>query len=162
MKQSTCEFHVAVVMDGNGRWAVARGRGRGVGHRRGAEAVRRIVEAAPGLGITTLTLYAFSSDNWKRPAPEVRELMELFRRFLLHDAATLLTRGVRLTILGRRDRLPDGLCEIVDATERATAKNRGLHLRLAIDYSARDAIVEAARRLAPGEVTRADFARRLG
>jgi undecaprenyl diphosphate synthase len=162
MNQSTSVFHVAIVMDGNGRWAVARGRARAVGHRRGAEAVRRIVEAAPSLGIDTLTLYAFSSDNWKRPAPEVQGLMALFRRFLVNERAALGERGVRLTILGRRDRLPADLRETVAAIERATAMNRRLHLRLAVDYSARDAIIEAARRLAPGEDTRDDFARRLG
>jgi undecaprenyl diphosphate synthase len=162
MNQSTCGFHVAVVMDGNGRWATARGRARCVGHRRGAEAVRRIVAAAPGLGISTLTLYAFSSDNWKRPAPEVRGLMGLFRRFLVHQRDALGTRGIRLTFLGRRDRLPPELRATVATAELATAGNRRLHLRLAVDYSARDTIVEAARRLAPGEHTRADFARRLG
>jgi undecaprenyl diphosphate synthase len=149
-------------MDGNGRWAAARGRPRGVGHRRGTEAVRRIVEAAPGFGIDTLTLYAFSSDNWKRPEPEVHGLMRLFRRFLVHERHTLLARGIRLSILGRRDRLPSAVRDAIAAAERATAGNRALHLRLAIDYSARDAIIEAARRLAPGENTRADFVRRLG
>jgi undecaprenyl diphosphate synthase len=162
MNQSTSTFHVAIVMDGNGRWAAARGRARRVGHRRGGETVRRIVEAAPRLGIDTLTLYAFSSDNWKRPASEVDGLMALFRRFLLQQRATLCARGVRLTVLGRRDRLPAELRATIATTEMATAAHCNLHLRLAVDYSARDAIVEAARRLAPGEHTRAEFARRLG
>ena len=162
MKQSTSSFHVAVVMDGNGRWAAARGRARAVGHRRGAEAVRRIVDVAPSLGIDTLTLYAFSSDNWKRPPLEVAGLMGLFKRFVVHQRAALRTRGIRFTVLGRRDRLPAELREAVAMTERATASNRRLHLRLAVDYSARNTIVEAARRLGPAEDTRADFARRLG
>ena len=162
MNQSTFGLHVAVVMDGNGRWATARGRARAVGHRRGAEAVRRIVDAAPGLGITTLTLYAFSTDNWKRPEPEVHGLMALFKRFVVGQHAALGARDIRLSMLGRRDRLPADLRATVIATERATVHNRRLHLRLAVDYSARDAIVEAARRLGEGEHTRADFARRLG
>ena len=162
MNQSTSKLHVAVVMDGNGRWAAARGRPRAVGHRRGAEAVRRIVEAAPSFGIETLTLYAFSSDNWQRPPAEVHGLMALFRRFLIRQTAGLCAHGVRLTFLGRRDRLPAPLGATIAASERATAANRRLHLRVAVDYSARDAMVEAARRLAPGEHTRADFARRLG
>jgi undecaprenyl diphosphate synthase len=162
MEQSTSSLHVAVVMDGNGRWATARGRARLLGHRRGAEAVRRIVAAAPRLGIGTLTLYAFSSDNWTRPEEEVRGLMRLFGRFLVGERQALVSRGIRLSVIGRRDRLPRGVRESVNATERATATNRALHLRLAIDYSARDAILATARRLGPGEHTRADFARRLG
>ena len=162
MNQSTSSFHVAIVMDGNGRWAVARGRARAVGHRRGAEAVRRVVEAAPRFGISTLTLYAFSSDNWKRPASEVHGLMALFTRFLVHEGAALDRAGVRLSVIGRRDRLPADLRATVARTERATAAHRRLNVRLAVDYSARDAIVDAARRLAPDEHTRADFARRLG
>jgi undecaprenyl diphosphate synthase len=162
MDQSTSGLHVAVVMDGNGRWAAARARPRLAGHRRGAEAVRRIVRAAPGLGIATLTLYAFSSDNWKRPEEEVHGLMRLFGRFLLRERPALVAQGIRLAIIGRRDRLPPTVRAAVDAAERATATNTALCLRLAIDYSARDAIVQAARRLAPGEGTRADFARRLG
>ena len=162
MNQSTSSFHVAVVMDGNGRWATRRGRGRSLGHRRGAEAVRRIVDTAPELGIGTLTLYAFSSENWRRPEHEVHGLMSLFKRFLVHEREALDARDIRLTVLGRRNRLPDDLCAIVALTERATATHRGLHLRLAVDYSARDMIIEAASRLAPGEYTRADFARRLG
>src|SRR5262245_44821200 len=162
MNQSTSHFHVAVVMDGNGRWAAARGRPRLVGHRRGAETVRRIVETAPSLGIDILTLYAFSSDNWNRPEREVRGLMRLFARFLAREQAALVARGIRLSIIGRRDRLPRVVAQAAGAVERSTATNRTLHLRLAIDYSARDAIVQAALRLGPGERTRADFARRLG
>ena len=162
MNQSTYGLHVAVVMDGNGRWASARGRGRLLGHRRGAEAVRHVVKAAPDLGIEILTLYAFSSDNWKRPEAEVRGLMRLFGRFLASEVDALRTARIRLSVIGRRDRLPPAVRAAVAATELATAGNRGLHLRLAIDYSARDMIVEAARRLTPGEASRSDFARRLG
>jgi undecaprenyl diphosphate synthase len=120
------------------------------------------VEAAPGLGIETLTLYAFSSDNWTRPASEVHLLMRMFRRFLIRERETLRERDVRLSIIGRRDRLPAAVRAAAAAAEVATADNHTLHLRLAIDYSARDAILEAARRLVPGDNTRADFARRLG
>src|SRR5258707_1934893 len=133
-------------MDGNGRWASARGRPRAMGHRAGAEVVRRIVEAAPGLGITTLTLYAFSGDNWGRPVTEVGFLMRLFAKFLRGETATLVEEGVRLTVIGRRDRLGADLARQIAAAESATRGGARLHLRLGIDYSARDAIVEAARR----------------
>ncbi len=151
-------------MDGNGRWASRRGRSRTVGHRRGAEAVRRAVEAAPGLGIRTLTLYAFSGDNWGRPAPEVAFLMRLFLRYLCAETAALAERGVRLSVIGRRDRLPGGLLRQIAASEALTAAGPGLHLRLAIDYSARDAIVGAAQRAVAAGVgiNRATFARLLG
>jgi undecaprenyl diphosphate synthase len=162
MNQSTSGLHVAVVMDGNGRWAAARGHARLVGHRRGAEAVRRVVEAAPALGIRTLTLYAFSSDNWKRPEREVHGLMRLFARFLRRERAALAAQGIRLSLIGRRDRLPGDVRRAADAAERATAANSALRLRLAIDYSAREAIVRAARRLESGDRTREAFARRLG
>jgi undecaprenyl diphosphate synthase len=140
--QST--FHVAIIMDGNGRWATTRGRPRAVGHRAGAEAVRRVVRAAPGLGVDTLTLYAFSSDNWQRPITEVTTLLRLFERYLRRETAALAEDGVRLTILGRRDRLPAGLRAAITAAEEATAGGTRLHLRIAIDYSARDALVLAA------------------
>jgi undecaprenyl diphosphate synthase len=139
-------FHVAIIMDGNGRWASSRGRPRAVGHRAGAEAVRRAVEAAPGLGISTLTLYAFSGDNWGRPAAEVGFLMRLFAKFLRGETAALVEQNVRLTVIGRRDRLGVELARQIAAAESATAGGTRLHLRLGIDYSARDAIVEAARR----------------
>jgi undecaprenyl diphosphate synthase len=154
-------LHVAIIMDGNGRWATARGLPRTAGHVRGADAVRRTVEAAPALGIRTLSLYAFSSDNWRRPATEVRALLRLFARHLHAEAATLATRGVRLSVIGCRERLPRPLRAAIARAERRTAGGRALDLRLAIDYSARDAIVRAAARLAPGETGRAAFARRL-
>ena len=154
-------LHVAVIMDGNGRWALSRGLPRTAGHARGAEAVRRTVEAAPPLGIRTLTLYAFSADNWKRPATEVAALLRLFARYLRSETGELAARGVRLTVIGRRDRLPRALVAAIATAERRTAGGRTLDLRIAIDYSARDAIVVAAARLAPDERGREAFARRL-
>jgi undecaprenyl diphosphate synthase len=143
MKQST-SFHVAIVMDGNGRWATRRGLPRAAGHRAGAEAVRRVVQAAPGCGITDLTLYAFSSDNWRRPAAEVATLMRLFARHLRSETAELAARGVKLTVVGRRDRLPPALVSAIAAAEAATAQGTRLALRLAVDYSARAAIQSGA------------------
>jgi undecaprenyl diphosphate synthase len=131
-------------MDGNGRWAARRSLPRTAGHRAGADAVRRAVEAAPALGITTLTLYAFSSDNWRRPRDEVAALMSLLRRYLEAELARLLDNDVRLTVIGRRDRLPDGLANAIADAERHSAAGTRLHLRIAIDYSARDAIANAA------------------
>ncbi len=162
-------LHAAIIMDGNGRWALARGRSRRAGHEAGAEAVRRTVEAAPGLGITVLTLFAFSSDNWKRPPTEVGALMRLFRTFLAREARRCAERGMRIVVLGRRDRLPSGLVRTIEMAEEATAAATGFLLRIAVDYSARDTILAAARRLgepnAPGEpsepLTRELFARLL-
>ena len=137
-------LHVAVIMDGNGRWASLRGRPRVSGHREGAKAVKRVVEAAPGLGIGTLTLYAFSSDNWGRPPREVTALMRLFRSYLASETARLVENGVRLRVVGRRDRLSDPLRRAVEGAEAATAGGTRLLLRLAIDYSSRDALLRAA------------------
>jgi undecaprenyl diphosphate synthase len=131
-------------MDGNGRWGEARGLPRRRGHRAGADAVRRTVAAAPALGIGTLTLYAFSSDNWRRPPGEVAALLALFRRFLREQIAECLRESVRLSVIGRRDRLPDDLVRAIDEAEAATAAGQRIHLRIAVDYSARDAIVRAA------------------
>jgi len=142
--QST--FHVALIMDGNGRWATRHGRPRTSGHRAGAEAVRKVVRTAPGLGVGVLTLYAFSADNWQRPVTEVTALLHLFERYLRREAATLAEDSVRLRIIGRRDRLPAGLRAAIDAAEQATAGGTRLLLRIAIDYSARDALVHAALR----------------
>ncbi|HEV8304848.1 MAG TPA: polyprenyl diphosphate synthase [Gemmatimonadales bacterium] len=139
MKQST-SLHVAIIMDGNGRWATRRGLPRASGHRAGAQAVRRAVEAAADLGIGALTLYAFSSDNWNRPPGEVATLMRLFARHLHTQTPRLVAHEVRLTVAGRRDRLPTPLVAAIDAAERATEAGGRLHLRLAIDYSARAAI----------------------
>ncbi len=130
-------------MDGNGRWATARGLPRAAGHRAGAEAVRRAVEAAPGLGIATLTLFAFSADNWRRPPGEVTTLMELFGRFLKSETARCRANGVRLEVIGRRDRLDRSLSHTIACAEAATALGNRLRLRLAVDYSGRDAILSA-------------------
>jgi undecaprenyl diphosphate synthase len=159
-------LHVGIIMDGNGRWAIARGRPRVAGHIAGAESVRRVVEQAPRLGIATLTLYAFSSDNWQRPAREVAALMRLFRKHLASETPKLLENGVRLSVIGRRDRLSLPLTAAIAEAERATANGRTLHLRLAVDYSARDAIVHAARLLGgtsetSRETSRETFAARL-
>src|SRR5688500_13202889 len=123
-------FHVAINMDGNGRWALLRGQPRELGHVAGSKAVRRTVETAPGLGITTLTLYAFSSDNWRRPAREVNNLMRLFQRHLDSECADLADRGVRFSVIGRRDRIPDSLRRSIDNVEARTSAGTALHLRI--------------------------------
>jgi undecaprenyl diphosphate synthase len=142
--------HVGIIMDGNGRWATRQGRSRPEGHRAGAQAVRRTVEAAPGLGIGTLTLYAFSADNWSRPALEVRALMRLFREYLRAETPRCVRHGVRLEVIGRRDRFDAGLQGRIERAERATSSGRRLLLRIALDYSGRDAILRAAQCLQPG------------
>ena len=139
--QST--FHVAIIMDGNGRWATERGMPRPAGHRAGADAVRRVVEAAPAAGIDLLTLYAFSSDNWNRPRFEVETLMTLFERFLATETAEMVRSGVRLNVIGRRDRLSSALVRLIESAEQATAGCGKVRLRLAVDYSSRDAITRA-------------------
>ncbi len=162
MSQSTSDsLHAAIIMDGNGRWATARGLPRMAGHRAGAEALRRTVEAAPDLGIGTLTVYAFSSDNWQRPPVEVSALMKLFHVYLRREQARCVEQGVRVSVVGRRDRLPRLLLPVIEACEQATAPGRKLHLRLAVDYSSRDAIVRAAARLRKN-ATREDLSRVLG
>ncbi len=133
-------MHVAIIMDGNGRWAAARGLPRVAGHRKGADAARRTLESAPGLGISTLTLYAFSSDNWRRPPGEVGALMQLFRVNLELQAERSRAEGVRLSVIGRRDRLPVFLVQQIAAAESLTAAGTKLHVGLAVDYSAREAI----------------------
>lgn len=156
-------LHVAIIMDGNGRWATARGRARNFGHRRGAESVRSVVRAAPDLGIRTLTLYAFSSDNWKRPASEVSVLMKLFRRYLKTEVDELRENGVRLKVVGRRDRLAPALVAAIERAERATAGGGQLELRLAVDYSSRDLMLEAVRAAAAAsDIDRKDLATLLG
>jgi len=133
-------LHVAIIMDGNGRWATGRGLPRVAGHRAGVSSVRRVVEHAPDLGVRRLTLYAFSSDNWSRPAPEVESIFGLLRAYLRLETRKLRERGVQLQIIGRRDRLPKLVMREIEAAEFATARGRGLHLRVAIDYSSRHAI----------------------
>ena len=143
-------LHVACIMDGNGRWATRRGLPRAAGHRAGAEALRRVVEAAPALGVGTLTAYAFSADNWKRPPAEVSALMGLLGGYLRSETARLKRAGVRLQLVGRRDRLPGALRNAAARAEWETRGGRRLLLRLAVDYSARWALAAAAARLARG------------
>jgi len=152
-------LHVGIIMDGNGRWATRQGLSRGAGHRAGADAVKRVVEAAPSAGIGTLTLFAFSSDNWRRPAVEVAWLMRLFREYLRAETARCVVNGVRLEIIGRRDRLGPSLLRAVEAAEVATSGGAQLRLRVAIDYSGRDAILRAAQCLRPGTASRKSFGR---
>ncbi|HEV2701216.1 MAG TPA: polyprenyl diphosphate synthase, partial [Steroidobacteraceae bacterium] len=137
-------MHVAIIMDGNGRWAGRRGLLRTAGHIEGARTVRRIVEAAAAAGVGTLTLYAFSSDNWGRPPREVGALLKLFRRYLLTETERCRAQQVRLNIIGRRDRLGPELLRAVEHGERQTAHCTGMHLRMAVDYSARHSILQAA------------------
>lgn len=154
-------FHVAIIMDGNGRWAHRRHRPRTAGHIAGAAAVRRTLEAAPELGITTLTLYAFSSDNWRRPPAEVDHLMRLFQSHLDSECARLVQNGVRLSVIGRRDRIPERLTHRIAAVERRTSAGTTLHVRVAVDYSSRDALLAASRRLSGTEPTRDAFEQAL-
>ena len=155
-------LHVAIVMDGNGRWAERRGLPREAGHRAGADAVRRVVRAAPAEGIGILTLYAFSSDNWQRPRREVDALMTLFVEHFRGEAVECREHGVRLTVVGRRDRLPLPLRAAIGSAERATRAGQRLWLRIALDYSARDQILRAAARLGQRAVPRERFAAELG
>jgi len=150
-------LHVALVMDGNGRWAEARGRPRSEGHEAGVEAALRVIAAAPGCDVSVLSLFAFSSDNWQRPALEVHSLMRLAARFLREEAAHAVENGVRLSVIGRRDRLPAAVRHAVAFAERATSGGRRLLVRVALDYSARDAILRAARRLPASIATRETF-----
>ena len=149
-------LHVGVIMDGNGRWAEARGWRRPAGHRAGAEAARRVVEAAPTLGVSALTLYAFSSDNWKRPRREVAAILGLLAAYLDHEAPRLRAADVRLSVLGRRDRLPGAVLSAISRAEALTMRGERLHLRVAVDYAARDLIVAAAARSGAG-ASRASF-----
>jgi undecaprenyl diphosphate synthase len=155
-------FHAAIIMDGNGRWATRRGMPRQAGHAAGVEALGRVVEAAPGLGIGTLTVYAFSADNWQRPKSEVGALMGLLRRYVEAETRRLVEGGARLTVIGRRDRLPPDIAAAIARAEQATAGGAKLRLRVAVDYSARDAILEAATAAArAGDFTREGFSRLL-
>jgi undecaprenyl diphosphate synthase len=144
----TVPAHVAIIMDGNGRWATSRGWPRLVGHRRGAERVRGIVEAAPGLGIRYLTIYAFSTENWKRSTEEVLGLMGIFARYIESEAERLAKEGVRLRFIGGRDKLDKKLQKLMAGIEARTAGNDRLHLTVAINYGGRDELARASRRLA--------------
>ena len=155
-------LHVAIIMDGNGRWATSRGRPRTAGHVAGARVVRKIVEAAPDCGIGMLTLYAFSADNWARPSREVALLMRLFRRYLVAETDRCVTNDVRMRIIGRRDRIPSELVRAINAAEEETKHGTRLDLRIAVDYSSRDALVRATQLLAgTPNVTREDLSRAM-
>jgi undecaprenyl diphosphate synthase len=157
------KLHLAIIMDGNGRWATSRGLPRAAGHEAGIDALRAVVRAAPDSNVSTLTVYAFSSDNWKRPATEINELMDLFRRFLDRETEDLVRDGVKLSFVGRRDRLPQDLIGEIERAEAATEWGDLMHLRVAVDYSARDMIVEAAKKAANGgELSRESLAAQLG
>lgn len=140
--------HVAIIMDGNGRWAQARGRPRLFGHHAGARRVREIVEAAGGLGIRYLTIFAFSTENWKRTQVEVAGLMNLFRRYILHETRALVENDVRVRFIGDRVKLDKKLIDLMDELETATQNNDGIHLTIAINYGGRDEVARATRRLA--------------
>ena len=142
-------LHVAIIMDGSGRWAERRGWPRTAGHRAGALAVSRTVRAATAQGIGTLTLFAFSAANWNRPRSEAAALMNIFRGYFENEASGLCALGVRLNVIGRRDRLPAALSAAMNRAETATASCTNMRLRLAIDYSARESILEATARLKP-------------
>lgn len=156
--QST--LHAGIIMDGNGRWATARGLPRLAGHRAGVEAARRVVEAAPNCGIHTLTLFAFSADNWRRPRLEVQALMSLLADYLETQTQRAAADGIRLQAIGRRDRLNPSLAAAMARAEAATSGGTRLHLRIAVDYSGRDAILAAARGLV--NPSRESVARALG
>lgn len=141
-------LHVAIIMDGNGRWARRRGKPRWRGHLAGVDAVRDVVRGSPELGVTTLTLYAFSADNWKRPAAEVGRLFWLLREYCQREQQELRENGVQVTAIGRRDRIPRSALAALEQAEAYTRGGTTLQLRLAIDYSSRWAIAEAARELA--------------
>jgi undecaprenyl diphosphate synthase len=144
--QQVPRIHVAIISDGNGRWATSRGLPRSSGHRAGAAAARRTIEAAPGLGIHTLTFFALSSANWKRPEAEVTAILRLLHEYLLTETSHCIEEGIRLSVIGRRDRLPVNLREAIADSEALTARGERLQVRLAIDYSAREAIFHAAAR----------------
>ena len=163
--------HVAIIMDGNGRWAASRGLPRLEGHRRGVEALRRTIRASIELGIRYLTVFSFSSENWKRPPEEVSDLMGLLKRFIRNDLANLHANGVRVRILGSRERLSDDIASLLNEAENLTHANTGLTLVVAFNYGSRQEIAAAAAsiardvaagRLAPADVTEATLAQRLG
>ncbi|CAN5671508.1 polyprenyl diphosphate synthase [soil metagenome] len=140
--------HVAIIMDGNGRWAESRGLPRIAGHRRGADRVHEIVESCPDLGISHLTLFAFSTENWKRPVQEVQGLMRLLRRYIKKEGARLVAEGVRVRFIGGRERLDREIGALMTGLEARTVGNARLHLTVAINYGGRDEILRATRRLA--------------
>jgi undecaprenyl diphosphate synthase len=154
--------HIAIIMDGNGRWATQRCLPRSAGHRAGVKVVDTVVAAAARRGIDTLTLYAFSSDNWNRPPAEVNVLFTLLRRYLLTQTQRCLERSIRMNVIGRRDRLSPGLRQMIEQSERATAECSGMQLRIAVDYSAQHSLLEACRRMRlEPEVDKSRFVERL-
>ena len=159
---ATGPAHVAIIMDGNGRWAESRGLPRLVGHKRGADRVREIVESCPDLGVTHLTLFAFSTENWKRPAQEVQGLFRLFRRYIKKEGARLVAEGARVRFIGGRERLDADLQALMAGLEVQSAGNSRLHLTVAINYGGRDEILRATRRVAAavraGELRAEDIA----
>lgn len=140
--------HVAIIMDGNGRWARSRGLPRTAGHKRGAESVKTAAESALRMGVQYLTLFGFSSENWKRPHTEITDLMGLLRYYLLNEVGFLKKHGVRLQVIGNRSQLPDDIVELIDEVEGQTVSNFNLTLIIALSYGARAEIVDAARELA--------------
>jgi undecaprenyl diphosphate synthase len=137
-------LHVAIICDGNGRWATSRGLPRSAGHHAGAEAARSVIRCAPHLGIHTLTLFTLSSANWKRPPAEVTAILKILQEYLRQETDHCLDEGIRLSIIGRRDRMHPALREAIDQAEALTSKGKNLHLRLAVDYSARHSLFQAA------------------
>jgi undecaprenyl diphosphate synthase len=159
----TRAIHVGIISDGNGRWATSRGLPRSAGHRAGAQAARAVIEAAPAVGIHTLTFFALSSSNWKRPAAEVATILRIVHEYILAETSHCIDEGIRLSIIGRRDRLPATLRQAIADSEAATAHGERLHLRLAVDYSSREAIYQAACRFYKvTELSQDSFSRVLG
>jgi undecaprenyl diphosphate synthase len=160
---SASPIHVAIITDGNGRWGTVRGLPRSAGHRAGAENLRRILRVAPQLGISTLTLYAFSANNWQRPAAEVELLMRLLHDYLIVETPRCVERDIRVSVIGRRDRISLALREAAEAAEAATVHGRRLHLRIAVDYSSREMLYRAACRFYKvTDVSRESFEAVLG
>lgn len=155
-------MHIAIIMDGNGRWASQRGLPRTAGHRAGAKAVDKVVEAAARIGIDTLSLYAFSAENWHRPRAEVGALFTLLRRYLLTQTPRCLEKSIRINVVGRRDRLAPAVLRTIEHSERSTAHCTGMNLRIAVDYSAQHSLLESCRLMAAeGRVDRARFKEHL-
>lgn len=140
--------HVAIIMDGNGRWAQARGKPRLFGHQAGAKRVREIVESCPELGVKYLTIFAFSTENWKRTQAEVSGLMTMFKRYITRESRTMLENGIRVRFIGDRIRLEDKLVALMDDLELMTADNDLVHLTIALNYGGRDEVARATQRLA--------------
>ncbi len=154
-------MHVAIIMDGNGRWATQRGLPRTAGHLEGAKGVRGIVETAARSGVDTLTLYAFSAANWSRPPGEISALMKLFGQYLFSETRRCVEQSIRVNIIGRRDRLSDNLLRSIEQSERLSASCTGMHLRIAMDYSSQHSILKAAQHAGGAAITAEAFERAL-